>query len=281
MAPQSIYREIETMLAVGNSDPNSIWLRHLRSKLVLHTYIRIADEIRMALQQEEAQVLDWGAGCGQMSYLLGGRGFQVTALNYYYTQDPISRHIDVKGESPSEIQTKSLQRGKNAVVSHTVQQFGDYEFPLITTTDPVLLPFAEEAFDGVLSCGVFEHVGDERGSLRELRRVLKPGGILFMYQLPQRGSWLEFVIERLKLGYAHEHKYTAHGMQQLLTEHGFSIKVLRRTSMLPKSFTGLPAALRQISERYSTLVIKTDLALACVPLLNQISGTLEIIAQKS
>lgn len=41
------------------------------------------------------------------------------------------------------------------------------------------LPFATDAFDGVISVGVLEHVKDPFLCAREITRVLKPGGVLF------------------------------------------------------------------------------------------------------
>ena len=40
------------------------------------------------------------------------------------------------------------------------------------------LPFADESFDRVICAEVLEHVEDYRTMLREIRRVLKPGGVL-------------------------------------------------------------------------------------------------------
>lgn len=48
------------------------------------------------------------------------------------------------------------------------------------------LPFAGEQFDLVLSHEVLEHVGDDRACIREIVRVLKPGGRLVLF-VPNRG----------------------------------------------------------------------------------------------
>ncbi len=40
------------------------------------------------------------------------------------------------------------------------------------------LPFADNSFDKVLMTEVLEHLADDRGAIREIYRILKPGGIL-------------------------------------------------------------------------------------------------------
>jgi len=48
------------------------------------------------------------------------------------------------------------------------------------------LPYPDGAFDLVLSHEVLEHVGDDRASVREIVRVLRPGGRLVVF-VPNRG----------------------------------------------------------------------------------------------
>jgi SAM-dependent methyltransferase len=43
--------------------------------------------------------------------------------------------------------------------------------------DLTALPFADEEFDLILCSHVLEHVGDDRAAMREMRRVLRPGGL--------------------------------------------------------------------------------------------------------
>jgi SAM-dependent methyltransferase len=42
------------------------------------------------------------------------------------------------------------------------------------------MPFAENSFDLAVSLDVIEHLQDDRGALRELRRVVAPGGVLLV-----------------------------------------------------------------------------------------------------
>jgi SAM-dependent methyltransferase len=61
----------------------------------------------------------------------------------------------------------------------------------------VTLPFEDGAFDAVASAGVLEHVretgGDELASLREINRVLEPGGTFPCFHFPNRYSWIDMV----------------------------------------------------------------------------------------
>ncbi|MEB3284662.1 MAG: class I SAM-dependent methyltransferase [Candidatus Sericytochromatia bacterium] len=57
-------------------------------------------------------------------------------------------------------------------------QKGNLKFEKIQSEAP--LPFASESFDTVLSFQVIEHVSDPMQQIREIRRVLKPGGHLVL-----------------------------------------------------------------------------------------------------
>jgi len=48
--------------------------------------------------------------------------------------------------------------------------------PTLAQADAQALPFANNHFDHVLCCGVLYHVPDREHALREMRRVLRPGG---------------------------------------------------------------------------------------------------------
>ena len=141
-------------------------------------------------------------------------------------------------------------------------------------------------FDAVLSCGVLEHIdehsepGNEMKSLREIQRILKPGGKLMIYQLPQVHAWQETMIRRFKLGYSHPRRYTAREITRMLGETGFTLARLRRANLVPKNLTGMPAALRTLYSRADKTLIALDGALANVPGLREVAGVLELTAMR-
>src|SRR5205823_15099624 len=59
------------------------------------------------------------------------------------------------------------------------------------------LPFSEASFDGVLLNEVLEHVADEVQTLREIHRVLRPGGHLVVMS-PNR--WFPFEGHGMHIG---------------------------------------------------------------------------------
>lgn len=230
------------------------YFTHLDQPIGVWNYIRIANSI--ARQIPAGHILDWGCGYGQMTYLLRRRGFRVTSYDLGTPDTPMP---DIP-----------LSRGLD----------------IVRTTHPTQLPFDDATFDAVLSSGVLEHVdehsepGNERKSLRELARVLRPGGYLLIYQLPQRYAWQEAIIRAWKLGYAHPRRYSAGEIMAMLDQAGFTSRRVARANLLPKNLTGLPTRVRKLYSRFSRPLIAADRVLCRIPVLNQFAGVLELTAQR-
>ena len=227
---------------------------HMDQPIGLWNYIRIANDI--ANQIPPGRILDWGCGYGQMTYLLQRRGFSVTAFDI--------------GPADKTLPDIPVCRG----------------LQVVRTQHPTKLPFEDASFNAVLSCGVLEHVdefsepGNESKSLAEIARVLRPGGAILIYQLPQRYAWQEAIIRRFRLGYAHPRRYTAGEIAQMLHRVGFQVKRIGRANLVPKNLTGMPSQLRALYSRLSRPLIAADMLLVRVPLLNQLAGVLEIAAYR-
>jgi len=86
------------------------------------------------------------------------------------------------------------------------------------------LPYEETAFDAVIASGVLEHAAMDYESLKELYRVLKPGGRLILSYLPNRFSFAEWRLGRRNGGTGsdfHLRLYTRNQLRDLLLHTGF------------------------------------------------------------
>lgn len=213
---------------------------NLRSEPQMLMYQALARDLA---RRRPGRLLDWGCGFGQVSALLRAEGVNVVAFD--------------------------VRPGLVAPTRERLERFPEIEAHV--SSDPVALPFETDSFDTVLSCGVLEHVEDPDGSLDELRRVLKPGGIFHVVNLPNRFSYTER-IARLLGRYYHgqlpdDRVYTKRRARELFERHGFELREFRRAHMLPLTLGG-PARPIWAASR----------ALEHVPGLNLLATSLELVA---
>lgn len=84
------------------------------------------------------------------------------------------------------------------------------------------------SFDVVAMVDVIEHLADPVGALSECRRVLKPGGLLYLVT-PDIGSLSAKVLRGSWWGLrpAHLHYFSRRTLEGLLAEHGFETRLCR------------------------------------------------------
>jgi len=94
----------------------------------------------------------------------------------------------------------------------------------LAVADGERLPFAADAFDFVYAHGVVQYAADDPALIDECRRVVRPGGVVFV-QVYNRVSWLNALSKVMKVGLEHEdapvlRKYSPAEFKALL--RGFS-----------------------------------------------------------
>ena len=188
------------------------------------------------------RVLDWGCGNGHFSQFLLQAGYEVRAFAF---GPPAPLIADLQRAAPEKI---SYSAGSSA--------------------EPVQLPFADGSCDAIASVGVLEHVretaGNESASLREIYRVLVPGGVFLCFHFPNRYSWIEGLTFIFPSRFHHTYRYTKSDIVTLARQAGFELLVIKRYQAFPRNiFCSFPAALRP-SRALAALVGFTDGVLAVV-----------------
>jgi len=142
------------------------------------------------------RVLEIGSGTGTLLSRLRGRGVDITG-------------VDVNAD----------------LVAEARRWHGELPIQQVQGTS---LPFPSRSFDVVMSFDVFEHISDSDAHLREVRRVLRPGGT-YLIQTPNK--WTNVVFETIRwrsFTRFREDHCSLHSLAELrarLARHGFQVRV--------------------------------------------------------
>lgn len=189
------------------------------TQLIYQRQIRfLVDAVEALLHKPpgDTHVLDWGCGKGHISYLLRRAGFRVTAC-------------DVAAQAD------------DSAFGQATPIIAEQQIEVVPLVDNVTLPFADASFDVGLSMGVLEHVQDDAASLRELRRVVKPGGLCLVFFLPYTLSWTQRLAHARGDRY-HDRLYSRAQVKSLAAAAGFRVLRVAHGQLFPKNSVSLRAA---------------------------------------
>jgi 2-polyprenyl-6-hydroxyphenyl methylase/3-demethylubiquinone-9 3-methyltransferase len=102
------------------------------------------------------RVLEMACGRGGFSRLLAARGARMFGADFSSTALQIARGKSGNAEAQSGVRLELAQ------------------------ADAQNLPYASNSFDMIVSCETIEHLPDPSAALREMARVARPGGLLFL-----------------------------------------------------------------------------------------------------
>jgi glycosyltransferase involved in cell wall biosynthesis/SAM-dependent methyltransferase len=120
--------------------------------------------------------------------------------------------------------------------------------------DAERLPFADASFDKVLLSEVLEHIADDEAALSELRRVLKPGGVMAISVPHARYPWRWDVVGNVRELFGlppdtdgaltnqwsgHRRLYLPGELDHLLASRGFTVDLVEPHTPYPAPLTHL------------------------------------------
>jgi SAM-dependent methyltransferase len=141
----------------------------------------------------DAEILEIGSGTGGLLNRLRARGCRIQGI---------------------DVNARLIEEGR--------AWFGELPVQHVSGT---ALPFADRSFDIVMSFDVFEHIPDSDAHLREVRRVLRPGG---SYLLQTPNKWTNVVFETIrwrsftKFRADHCSLHSLSELRRRFAAHGFS-----------------------------------------------------------
>jgi SAM-dependent methyltransferase len=185
------------------------------SYVYLTRFVKAFSEQYFGGRFSDLSVLDWGCGKGHVSKLIRDLG---------------PKHLD---------SCDILAQRDDSAFGQEVPIIKRFNIQVRPLEHEYVLPYEAASFDVLLSVGVLEHVPNERASLTEIIRVLKPGGLFFCFFLPARLSWTQQICRWLGDNY-HDRLYDENRVKELIGSAGLDLIDLWYRQLLPKSSVHYP-----------------------------------------
>lgn len=152
--------------------PRYDFLNHLLSfTLDRHWRLRAARQFRRILRRTDARVLDLCCGTGDLTFAL-------ERVRIHELRDSGAHRFPLIG---SDFAQPMLYRARKKATQHS-------HAAVFTTADALQLPFRDASFDLVTTAFGFRNLVNYENGLREIARVLKPGGEVGILEFSEPGA---------------------------------------------------------------------------------------------
>ncbi len=207
----------------------------LRSKLYMSYLLRdaksVGDELKILEKRKNKglKVLDIGTGSGIFAVLLRKENKRIRL-------EGLDAFVNTSQSDPNFHDTAKQQKSLWESLSSSYNvKFSHY--------DGLKIPYKDESFDIITAYAVIEHVfpPDLDRVVKEIRRVLKKDGLLFIFKCPRTLSYNEHLAKFIGIK-AHDLLFSDKQVRDLFNKHQFKIIKHWRSDMVP----AFPAKLTNI-----------------------------------
>lgn len=147
-------------------------LRDVLGNEFVFIYDEISPIVQNLSEEKDAKMLDIGTGMGRMAITLALYGYKVI------TGEPESDQSEYAKQD-------WLESAKKVGVDHLISY---------TPFNAENMPFVDGDFDAIFILGALHHIDDKKAALEECVRVLKSGGIIYIFE-PNRDG-IKFIREK-------------------------------------------------------------------------------------
>jgi SAM-dependent methyltransferase len=208
---------------------------------------------------KDSKIMDFGAGGGYITYLISQDDNEISAYEY-------------KGDWTDQEFTKD----DYVIAFSFVQKIINESDEKIKFKYYSSLPLDEkdEVYDGIILYAVVEHIDPtiESNVFKELYRLLKPGGSLYIAKLPRVLSYQEYLAKKLGLG-SHSNLFTKKKISKLLNKYGLEVTKIEKTDL----FFSHP---NKITNFFFPITHRLEKVLKFTP-LNYFSHCYRLVAKKT
>jgi len=171
--------------------------------------LMMIDQLIRPHLSEGSRILEIGCGAGNLLVQASVRG------SY-----PIALDLSMQALTFVRSRLEELNSGSDPLNGFAcTQSIGEF------------LPFADGSFECVILSEVIEHLEAPQNSVREARRVLRPGGRLLVTTPNYRSFWplMEWAVDRLNMapkmaGEQHISRFHSSSLRRLLIESGLNVE---------------------------------------------------------
>ncbi|MHC4693825.1 MAG: class I SAM-dependent methyltransferase [Planctomycetota bacterium] len=198
-ATKSVTKQMDKDLKKQQEIYDKTWISSLKSGKEEHGNLQTNLDflVETDLLKPNYKILEVGCGIGNIVFELTKKGYDITGS-------------DISGEA----------------IAYGHKKYGDIKLEVQPAEE---LQFENETFDIVLSFDLFEHIAEVDNHIREVFRVLRPGGY-YMFQTPNKYSNIIFETiqtRTLKWRNYHPSLHSPGQLKRRLSRHGFNTKFVK------------------------------------------------------